>query len=521
VEYFQVHNCLVGTNASVLTNSPPVAEAGTNQTVCVTTNCCAWVQLDGSGSYDPDGDALTYSWSFTSGTAPGPKPTIELCDLGDHVITLTVNDGHGHTATDTVTINLKDCTPPDISSCPTDLTITNCCDATIPNFTNSVVASDNCASSSQLTITQTPQPGLPVAPGSYPILLTVCDPSGNCSHCVVWFNVLKTPAPSPVWNTGVSDTRAPLTAGTPDPHFTLVSSPPSGGTTAVAVGSYTAWNAPGVASSWIGTSTNWSDVSGNYIFQTWFTNNCPSNNCGSNVQMIVEGRWAADDAVILKIDGVQRASRASPPNYVGWQDFSVNGLSTGPHMAQFIVTNICCPMGLRVEWTNYCCPTNNTNCLPPYIVTQPQDADSVFPAQMSVLAGGSPPLTYQWYRNDSPLSGQGANTPTLTIAGFVNYWNGDSYTVKITNPCGQVESRHAWIDAFHILPPGPDPTPWPLLSFSTQTGLVYNIYYRPSLAPTSTWQWLIGLPGTPTNIIWQDPKPDPIMRFYKIVPTQP
>jgi hypothetical protein len=40
-------------------NVPPVADAGPDQTVDVTTN----VQLDGSGSYDYDGDPLTYAWS--------------------------------------------------------------------------------------------------------------------------------------------------------------------------------------------------------------------------------------------------------------------------------------------------------------------------------------------------------------------------------------------------------------------------------------------------------------------------
>ena len=67
---------LVGRKTSVGTvfthlrvgNSPPVANAGPNQ-----DNITAGtVTLDGSASYDPDGDAITYSWSQTSG------PTVAL-----------------------------------------------------------------------------------------------------------------------------------------------------------------------------------------------------------------------------------------------------------------------------------------------------------------------------------------------------------------------------------------------------------------------------------------------------------
>src|SRR5262249_57128297 len=46
------------------TNSPPVANAGPNQTVVASTT----VHLDGSQSRDVDGDPLTFRWALT--TAP-------------------------------------------------------------------------------------------------------------------------------------------------------------------------------------------------------------------------------------------------------------------------------------------------------------------------------------------------------------------------------------------------------------------------------------------------------------------
>ena len=46
----------------VVVNTQPVADAGPDQPVAVNDT----VVLDGSGSSDTDGDALTYSWSLLS-----------------------------------------------------------------------------------------------------------------------------------------------------------------------------------------------------------------------------------------------------------------------------------------------------------------------------------------------------------------------------------------------------------------------------------------------------------------------
>lgn len=80
-------------------NQPPTADAGDDLLDAEVTDV---VQLDGSGSYDPDGDPLSYAWSFTSQPAGSTaslinatrvNPSFFVDRAGDYVIQLTVSDG--------------------------------------------------------------------------------------------------------------------------------------------------------------------------------------------------------------------------------------------------------------------------------------------------------------------------------------------------------------------------------------------------------------------------------------------
>ncbi|HET9836697.1 MAG TPA: PKD domain-containing protein, partial [Candidatus Angelobacter sp.] len=97
-------------------NSPPVANAGANQTVFVTSI----VHLDGSRSSDVDGDPLTYQWSLTTvpdgSTAQlsdptAVKPTFTADVKGLYVAELIVNDGHVNSAPATVTVSTVNSPP--------------------------------------------------------------------------------------------------------------------------------------------------------------------------------------------------------------------------------------------------------------------------------------------------------------------------------------------------------------------------------------------------------------------------
>ncbi|MCK6469128.1 MAG: PKD domain-containing protein [Candidatus Brocadia sinica] len=93
-----------------LSNSPPIANAGANQSACVNET----VTLDGSGSTDVDGDLLTYTWAFTSkpdgstatlSDAHAVNPTFTVDEVGTYVVSLIVNDGTVDSAPDIVSIS--------------------------------------------------------------------------------------------------------------------------------------------------------------------------------------------------------------------------------------------------------------------------------------------------------------------------------------------------------------------------------------------------------------------------------
>src|SRR5262249_10196272 len=77
-------------------NSPPVANAGANQD----GSAAGTVTLDGSGSYDPDGDAITYAWTQLSG------PTVTLSSTNAAKVIFTAAVGQIYTFKLTVTDSL-------------------------------------------------------------------------------------------------------------------------------------------------------------------------------------------------------------------------------------------------------------------------------------------------------------------------------------------------------------------------------------------------------------------------------
>ena len=92
-------------NVSVIDRTP-VANAGPNMTARKRIG----VVLDGTASFDPDGDPLTFAWTERSGPsvilsdATSDRPSFVPSSAGVYVFRLTVDDGDGGISSDEVTV---------------------------------------------------------------------------------------------------------------------------------------------------------------------------------------------------------------------------------------------------------------------------------------------------------------------------------------------------------------------------------------------------------------------------------
>ncbi len=84
-------------------NQPPVANANGNPDGIYFGTVGTPLAFDGSGSSDPDGTIVSYSWDFGDGTVgTGVSLSHTYAAVGTYTVTLTVTDNNGATNTDTV-----------------------------------------------------------------------------------------------------------------------------------------------------------------------------------------------------------------------------------------------------------------------------------------------------------------------------------------------------------------------------------------------------------------------------------
>ena len=106
---------LVDADEAVLpavSNTPPIADAGGSysgtEDVAIT--------FDGSGSYDSDGDLLTYAWYFGDGsTGTGVNPTHAYTAGGNYTVTLVVNDGKVDSEASATTADITEVNDPPVA----------------------------------------------------------------------------------------------------------------------------------------------------------------------------------------------------------------------------------------------------------------------------------------------------------------------------------------------------------------------------------------------------------------------
>lgn len=189
---------------TVVGNSDPVANAGQNQTVSLSTGA---VTLDGSSSSDPeDGTNITYAWLVTSvpsgssfttqsdtnlTSASTSAPSFQPDVAGTYIVKLTVTDTQSATSTDTVTVTVSNNSPTANAGADqtvepeTAVTLTDAgssdpdTDDSIASYSWSLTnVADGSSLSTGVLGTGTTANFTPDVAGSYTVTLTVTDTHG-------------------------------------------------------------------------------------------------------------------------------------------------------------------------------------------------------------------------------------------------------------------------------------------------------------------------------------------------------
>lgn len=251
-----------------------------------------------------------------------------------------------------------------------------------------------------------------------------------------------------LFSTGVDDDGFTLPEGEIDPHYTLSLNPNSPGATDafVHVGN-PGWLANSDTSLWISPAPNTVDAAGpdptTYIYRTTFT--VP----GGAAQALIAGRWGVDNlGPAIRVNGVAVAGIAPNGGFASLSPFSftttdlpAGTLQAGVNSLEFTVVN------QGVGYTAFRTDAMRFGTIPagarPMVTGQPAASQTVLAGNSVTLLArvyGSEPLTYQWSRNGTPISG--ATQPSLTLASFSAADVG-SYTLKATNSLGEDTSAPA------------------------------------------------------------------------------
>jgi hypothetical protein len=442
---------------TVIDTAPPVVTCPTNIIIVnLNSNCLLVippVSITATDNCTP-ACSLVYSQSPPAGTiVPGPSANVTVC----------VSDLCGNTNCCTVLVEGQDKTPP-VVSVPQYVIATNCVVPCVP-----VVARSLCCPAIP-TVTQQPPCGSPLGAGVNTITIIVTDCHGNSVTRLVHVVVGGSGSfLSALTNTGIGLTGLLLPDDSVDPHYSLPASAVPAGLPgdyqgdAVAVSDichfigdacaylnnraaapcyeYVPWSLPPDAaynptavSKWIGPNytNNGCDPAGNYTYTLNF--NLPAGLNPSTAT--ISGRWASDNAASLKLNG--NPIPLPTPGFASWTPFTIpvgSPFVAGANSLQFTVANLGSFTGLRVEFTNAF--STCFDCVPPVIssITPSQALPAGSTATFNVVAGGTPPLSYEWQFNYGNIAG--ATASTLSVPS-ITYSNAGLYTVIVSDPCGSV-----------------------------------------------------------------------------------
>ena len=178
-------------------NHPPAANAGQDQTLECASPAGTQVNLDGSGSSDPDSDPLTFEWTGPFGTVTGSTPTVSL-PLGVNLIDLKVTDSGGLMDMDMVTITVEDTTPPVIADVPAPIEVEQTSQEGASADVPLPTANDAC--SSPVTVTSDAPAVFQL--GTTTVTFTATDGAGNTATASTSVTVVESATPGKMHGRG-------------------------------------------------------------------------------------------------------------------------------------------------------------------------------------------------------------------------------------------------------------------------------------------------------------------------------
>jgi PKD repeat protein len=438
-------------------NRPPVVDVTADTT---SGDAPLTVRFDASGSSDPDGTIVSYTWTFGDGTnGGGIGPTHVYSAGGNYVARVTATDDRGASASATLDIAVATPPlPPTIAVQPADLTIVEGQTATFrvtaqgtPPLTYQWRRDGTAIPGATAPAFTTPPATMADHGSNY--RCAVSNLAGSVTSAAATLTVIdgSVPVISQVQVTGVTETRATIGWNTNEPATTRVYYRVSGSgafqstpLVSTPVTSHSVQLQGLVSDTVYDYRVESADATGNTASSptSVFSTAAPPPNQPPNASFTTSATSGEAPLNVLFNAGASSDPDGSLVSY-SWTfgDGATGGGTTPSHVytsaGAFTVTLTVVDDGGASDSASR---TISVTLFPVTISVQPVDQDLAEgdQATFTVVASGSSPLTYRWKKNGELITGatgRSYTTPPVTLAD-----DGATYRCVVSNLAGAVAS---------------------------------------------------------------------------------
>lgn len=156
--------------------------------------------------------------------------------------------------------------------------------------------------------------------------------------------------------------------------------------------------------------------------------------------------------------------------------------------------------------------------VPPSISVQPRSQIAYWgkEATLYVVAEGTQPLSYLWYKEGFPIPWA---TNSSLVFSDVQLSDAGAYAVRVSNSAGSVVSSNAVLT---VNPAGVEIGLYPGIRIDGVVGKSYGVQYTTNVGPSAVWSTLTTVTLTQPKMLWVDTSTDAAdpsypRRFYRVV----